>query len=100
VDKGDRVELTVGASTDVVLPGLGTAGYTWSPSNDSPAVVGVEARPPQDAAQPGVVGESREERFRITALSAGTANVTFRLARSFEPQTPARDVRSFSFTVR
>jgi predicted secreted protein len=77
--------LCVGATEEFRLPGFGTSGYQWFYENDSPQVVKVTRSPggpePADRLR---VGDSVDELFTVEALAAGTATVTFELARPWE----------------
>jgi len=92
----DNVDLTVpaGATEELRLPSLGTAGYEWSFQVDDDRTIRVtkavreskpaEQRPP---------GESVDEVFAVEALRPGTAQILFELARPWRQQEVVRRIR-------
>jgi predicted secreted protein len=85
------LSLSVGDNHEIVLPGLGTAGYRWDSevSGDSDAV-SLEWRRGMSAeeARGRPVGASAPERLAITASAPGHATVRLRQARPWESGQP------------
>jgi predicted secreted protein len=90
--------LYVGATEEFRLPGFGTSGYQWFYENDFPKAVRVthSSRGPEPADRLPV-GASVDEVFTVEALAAGTATVTFELARPWER---AEVTRRHTVTIR
>src|SRR4051794_20205493 len=91
----DVVELRVGESHTVRLPGLGSAGYRWTPPADG-GEKGVEVRKgeaPAGAAAPAATGASSDEVFTIEATQPGVAQVRFAQRRPWdsEDKPPAKE---------
>jgi predicted secreted protein len=91
----DVVELRVGERHTVRLPGLGSAGYRWTPPAEG-TEEGVEVRKGQasaDAGAPGATGASSEEVFTIEAKQPGVAQVRFAQRRPWDPEDkpPAKE---------
>jgi predicted secreted protein len=81
----DVVELRVGDEHAVRLPGLGTAGYRWTPQPEAgEGVVEVHAA---GAAAPAsdAVGSSSDELFTIQAIGPGVTVVRFAQRRPWDP---------------
>ncbi|MGC3995051.1 MAG: protease inhibitor I42 family protein [Propionicimonas sp.] len=74
--------LAVGEQHELVLPGLGTAGYIWQDAVDGPdgvvAVAWTRGFGGDATAAPRPIGASAPERLAITAVAPG--HVTLRLA--------------------
>ncbi|KAM3116330.1 protease inhibitor I42 family protein [Phormidesmis sp. 146-33] len=89
------LNLEVGETYSLTLPGLATAGYQWTyeitQSGDS--MVAVIAVPSEagnhESAQPAI-GSSRNEIFAIQALKPGRTTLRFRQGRSWE-QSPLKE---------
>ena len=85
------LSLSVGDSHEIVLPGLGTAGYRWDSelSGDTDALA-VEWRRGMSAeeARGGLIGASAPERLTITANTPGHVTVRLRQQRPWESKPP------------
>ena len=86
----DRIELQVGERKVVRLPGLGTAGYSWTHSlngsDQTVAITSSTAPPPGPGPSPGV-GPSSDALFTIEALKSGQVSLHLTQRRSWEKNT-------------
>ena len=93
MDIPTSLNLKVGETYSLTLPGLGTSGYQWTYeiTQSDDAVVAVAAIPSEasrpESAQPAI-GSSRNEIFAIQALRPGQATLRFRQGRSWERDQP------------
>jgi len=93
MDIPNSLNLEVGETYSLTLPGLATAGYQWTyeitQSGDS--MVAIATVPSEagnhESAQPAI-SSSRNETFEIQALKAGHATLQFKQARSWEQNQP------------
>jgi Chagasin family peptidase inhibitor I42 len=87
----DSLRLRVGSSEEIVLPGLGTAGYLWSAEvlGDDNVIDVAWRRGFADTERP-LVGASAPERITLTASSAGDVVVRLTQARRWETGKPPR----------
>jgi len=95
----ELITLRVGERSQVVLTGLGTAGFRWSATVDQPEFVSVERvnRVHTGGNPPG--SWSSAEEFSLISLAVGETIVHFTQARSFEPDKPPRAVREMVVRV-
>ena len=85
------VALSVGDRHEIVLPGLGTAGYRWDSELDGDAdAVPLEWRRGMSAeeARGRPIGASAPERLAITATAPGHVTVRLRQPRPWESVPP------------
>ncbi len=94
----DQLELRLHGTHTVVLKSLASAGYRWSAAVDNPKVVAVECLAAAARTEQPSGGNSRDELFQLTALSAGKTVVHFSQARSFERGKPAHAVYAVAVT--
>ena len=87
----------VGEPQEVVLPGLGTAGYQWV--SDAPAGVRVERGQSNAPTANLPAGRSVDAVFEVTAEAAGTYRVTFVQRRPWEEGVPPIDTREYDFHI-
>ena len=92
MDIPTTLNLKVGETYSLTLPGLGTSGYQWTyeitQSDDSVvAVIALPSETSSQSAQPAI-GSSRNETFAIQALRPGQATLQFRQGRSWEQSQP------------
>jgi predicted secreted protein len=87
----------VGEPQEIVLPGLGTAGYQWL--SDAPAGVRVERAQPNIDTTNLPAGRSVDAVFDVTADAPGTYRITFVHRRPWETDVPPIDAREFDFHV-
>ena len=92
MDIPTSLNLKVGETYSLTLPGLGTSGYQWTyeitQSDDSVvAVIALPSEVSSQSAQPAI-GSSRNEIFAIQALRPGQATLRFRQGRSWERDQP------------
>ncbi|MCY7324102.1 MAG: protease inhibitor I42 family protein [Phormidesmis sp. CAN_BIN36] len=105
MDIPTSLNLDVGETYSLTLPGLATAGYQWkyeiTQSDDS--VVAVVAIPSEarshESAQPAI-GSSRNETFAIQALKPGQATLRFKQGRSWEQDQPPLKEYQIEIVVR
>jgi predicted secreted protein len=96
----DHLDLTVGQSYSLTLPGLGTSGYVWRERvAGEPGVVGVSwVRGFPPGAKLPAVGVSAPETLTIRALESGEVTLVLEQARPWERgRAPYREER---ITVR
>jgi predicted secreted protein len=81
----DAIELRVGEERAVSLPGLGTAGYRWTPHLEGdPGVADVFPAGGEAPEEEGAVGASASEVFGVRARRPGTACIRFEQRRPWE----------------
>lgn len=86
-----EIALRPGDEYNVVLGGLGSAGYTWEAEVDGPpGVLFVRPSPPPPANDPNarLQSFSVDVGFIIEALRPGTAEARFALKRPWEKEQP------------
>lgn len=96
----ETMELAVGASQPVALPGLASAGYQWFAATDNPMVAKVEKLENDQAAAAGARSGSHDELFSITALSKGNTVLHFFQKRAFQPDQAANATRDMKIIVK
>jgi Chagasin family peptidase inhibitor I42 len=87
----ESLRLSVGSSQEIVLPGLGTAGYLWSAEvvgDDN--IVDVTWRRGFAKSEHPLVGASAPERITLTASSPGEVVVRLTQSRRWETGKPPR----------
>jgi predicted secreted protein len=90
-DVPESLRLTVGSSHDIVLPGLGTAGYLWTSEVEGDEnVLTLTWRRGFGESEHPAVGVSAPERLTISASAPGQAAVHLAQARSWETGKPPR----------
>ena len=85
------LELKVGETVHLTLPGLATAGYRWSYEiTQADAAIAVSAVSPDSSPIESdiPVGSSSDEHFEIRALKPGQAILRLVQRRSWEQQPP------------
>jgi hypothetical protein len=87
----------VGEPLEIVLPGLGAAGYQWV--SDAPAGVRVEPAPPKTDTTNLAAGRSVDAVFDVTADAPGNYRVTFLQRRVWEEGVAPIDTREYDFRV-
>jgi predicted secreted protein len=80
-----NVNLGVGESHRVQLPGLGTAGYRWSAVVEGDEGVAEVSDAGLAELADRRIGRSADELFDIRAVGPGVARVRFAQRRPFEP---------------
>ena len=95
------VELTVGQSMTVTLPGNPTTGFMWSVA-ECPDVVQVNLALEKVAPRSGppLCGSPRATVATFTGLKAGQGTVTLIYARPWEKDTPPAQKRIFTVNVK
>jgi predicted secreted protein len=84
------LDMSVGEQRDVVLPGLGTAGYVWDAEIDGEGVVDVHwTRGDPPGSPPRPPGQSAPEVATIRAVAAGDGELRLYQHRRWEPATQA-----------
>ena len=84
----ETIELTVGGTSVLTLPGLGSAGYQWFVTLSDDAVADITLCTVDASLPPGSQG-SRDEHFVVTALRPGEAVAHFVQRRVFQPEALA-----------
>lgn len=95
------VELTVGQSMTVTLPGNPTTGFMWSVAKSADVVqvdVALEKVAPRSG--PPLCGSPRATVATFTGLKAGQGIVTLIYARPWEKDTPPAQKRIFTVNVK
>lgn len=97
----DAIELRVGEAHKVTLPGLGTAGYRWTPHLEGdPGVAEVLPDEGEATEAEGAVGASATEVFRVHARRPGAARIRFAQRRPWEPaDAPPASERTIELQV-
>ena len=88
------LELKVGETVRLTLPGLATAGYRWSYEiTQTNAAIDVSTAASDSVAigASPTVGASNDESFTIRALESGQASLRFVQRRSWEQQPPLKE---------
>jgi predicted secreted protein len=93
MDIPTSLNLEVGETYRLILPGLATAGYQWTyeitQSGDSVIdVATVLSETSNDESAQPAIGSSRNEIFEIRALRRGQAKLWFKQGRSWERDQP------------
>ena len=89
---GQTMMIAVGQTLAVRLPANPTTGYQWSAGILGKGPL-VESRPANyQRPTSGLLGAGGTEVFSYRAVAAGTANLSFNYARSFEHTAPAKHV--------
>ena len=100
-----ELELKVGDVHELVLRGLGTAGYTWEIEPVGPeGVLEIQRAPSGPAATaplggPPPPGGSLPEVFQLLAVGAGRVQLRLALRRSWEAESPPIEEDQFDVTV-
>ncbi len=95
----ENMELTVGQSKSITLPGNPTTGYMWSVA-ESPAVVKVEVDLANDTAPRGMVGCPRATVVTVTAVQAGQGTIQLVYSRPWEKGKAPADTHTINITVK
>lgn len=95
----EDMELTVGQSKSVTLPGNPTTGYMWSVA-EAPAAVKVELNLADNTAPRGMVGCPRATVVTVTAVQAGQGTVKLVYARPWEKGKTPADSHTINITVK
>ena len=95
-----NVNLGVGESHRVRLPGLGTAGYRWLAAVEGDAGVAEVSDAGVAELADRRIGTSADELFDIRGIGPGVARVRFAQRRPFEPDdVPPADEQVFEVRV-
>ena len=99
----EELRIRTGETDELVLPGLGSAGYQWIAQPCDPPIVSVEeilhTEEESLTAMRGHGTGSLEQRFRLTAMSPGQAVVRFVQVRRFAPLHPPHASHEIVLTV-
>jgi inhibitor of cysteine peptidase len=93
---GTTVDLSVGQTLEISLPGNPTTGFDWAYNGAVPSQVTTVSDSYESTAPAGVVGAGGVRTFVLKAAAAGTGDVKLEYARSFENVAPEKE---FSLTV-
>jgi predicted secreted protein len=99
-----KLELKKGQKHEILLKGLGSAGYSWKYTvKDSETIeislstVDIQSKPPEGAPPPQIY--SKDQMLTITAKKAGVEDVYLVQSRSWEPQKPPLNELLIEITV-
>jgi predicted secreted protein len=87
---GTQVQLVVGQTLEIALPGNPTTGFTWAAWGALPSQVATAGDSYETSAPAGVVGAGGVQTLAFKALSAGTATLKLGYARPWESVQPAK----------
>jgi inhibitor of cysteine peptidase len=93
-DNGAAVEVQIGESFTVVLPGNPTTGYSWVVDGIDPAILA--ATEPAYVGDSDLIGSGGAFTFTFTAMGAGETTVRLVYERSWEQTEP---LETFTLTV-
>ncbi len=96
-DDGSTVELGVGSTLEIVLPGNPTTGYSWEVASEETLVlmqIGEASFEPES----GALGAGGKLSLRFVAMASGETVLRLVYRRPFEEDAPA--ARSFEVTVK
>jgi inhibitor of cysteine peptidase len=94
---GTKVELAVGQSLELSLPGNATTGYDWALDGALPSQLATVSDSYETTAPAGIVGAGGVHAFLFVARSPGTGTLKLRYARSWE--TGVAPLKTFAVTV-
>jgi predicted secreted protein len=83
-----NMELKIGETYTLSLPGLGTAGYRWSYEIEGNASLIDVSKIEAELQQPLPIGSSRDEVFVLRALTVGILSIRFIQSRPWEKDRP------------
>jgi predicted secreted protein len=83
-----NIELKIGETYTLSLPGLGTAGYRWSCEIEGNAPLIDVSKIETELQQPLPIGSSRDEVFVLRALAVGQLSIRFVQSRPWEKDRP------------
>lgn len=95
----EKMELTVGESTSITLPGNPTTGYMWAVA-ESPDAVKVEIALKEQDSPTGMVGCPRASVVTITAVQTGQGVVKLVYARPWEKDKAPAETRLIHVNVK
>jgi len=87
---GSQVQLAIGQTFEVALPGNPTTGYTWTVWGVLPSQVSTVSDSYETSAPAGVVGAGGVQTIAFRAATAGSATLTLGYARPWESVQPAK----------
>jgi hypothetical protein len=91
IDRDANIEVPVGRSRELRLPGYGASGYQWFAVLDDSRVVRLtRVGQPSPPAAPIPAGEGVDDVFVVEALAPGTASIYFDLARAWDRDAVTR----------
>lgn len=86
-DNGRRIEAGIGNRLEVLLPETATTGYRWEVDDPADAIVVESSEPVLDGElRPGAAGQRR---VVVRAARLGSARLSLRLRRSWDPPEKA-----------
>ena len=99
-----KLELKRGQKHEILLKGLGSAGYSWKYTVKDSEIIGIslstvdiQCKPPEGASPPQIY--SKDQMFTITAKKAGKAEVHLVQSRPWESKKPPLNELLIEITV-
>ena len=98
--KTEEIKLKKGASTEIRLKGLATAGYVWNYTTDADKnAITVSKDFILSEKIEKNAGASADEIFKITANERGVVYITFFQKRNWEKNTDPINTRTIKLTI-
>ena len=96
-DAGQRITVPVGVTFTINVSANPTTGYTWEVGFDQSLLKLVRRYTPSGT---GMIGAGGVESFEFQGMRAGETEVYLNYKRSFEPNNPALETKTFKVTVQ
>ena len=96
-DAAQRITVPVGVSFTINVSANPTTGYTWEVGFDQSLLKLVRRFTPSST---GMIGAGGVESFEFEGMRAGETEVYLNYKRSFEPNNPALETKTFKVTVK
>ena len=92
-----RITVPVGVSFTINVKANPTTGYTWEVGFDQSLLKLVRRYTPSGT---GMIGAGGVESFEFEGMRAGETEVYLNYKRSFEPNNPALETKTFKVTIK
>jgi predicted secreted protein len=92
-----RITVPVGVAFVINVDSNPTTGYTWKETYDNTMLKMVKRFTP---ASSGMVGAGGVERFEFQGIRSGETEITLIYWRSFEPNNPPLETKTFNVTIK
>jgi len=92
-----RITVPVGVSFTINVSANPTTGYTWEVGFDQSLLKLVRRYTPSGS---GMIGAGGVESFEFEGMRAGETEVYLNYKRSFEPNNPALETKTFKVTIK
>ena len=96
-DAAQRITVPVGVSFTINVNANPTTGYTWEVGFDQSLLKLVRRYTPSGS---GMIGAGGVESFEFEGMRAGETEVYLNYKRSFEPNNPALETKTFKVTIK